>query len=81
MAAEKRMECVLLRGLFIVSGADTRIFAFTFYSGHAEDVAEQLDRGLLDFGICIEPANMSKYDLIKLPTTACGGKSGCCALY
>ncbi len=42
---------------------------FHFYSGHAEDVAERLDRGLLDFGICIEPANMSKYDLIKLPTT------------
>ncbi len=42
---------------------------FHFYSGHAEDVADRLDRGLLDFGICIEPANMSKYDLIKLPTT------------
>ena len=42
---------------------------FHFYSGHAEDVSDRLDRGLLDFGICIEPANMSKYDLIKLPTT------------
>ena len=42
---------------------------FHFYSGHAEEVTERLDRGLLDFGICIEPANMSKYDLIKLPTT------------
>lgn len=42
---------------------------FHFFSGHAEEVTERLDRGLLDFGICIEPANMSKYDLIKLPTT------------
>ena len=42
---------------------------FHLYSGHAEDVSDKLDRGLLDFGICIEPANMSKYDLIKLPTT------------
>lgn len=42
---------------------------FHLYSGHAEDVSDRLDRGLLDFGICIEPANMSKYDLIKLPTT------------
>lgn len=42
---------------------------FHFYSGHAEDVSDRLDRGLLDFGVCIEPANMSKYDLIKLPTT------------
>ncbi len=42
---------------------------FHFFSGHAEEVTERLDRGLLDFGICIEPADMSKYDLIKLPTT------------
>lgn len=45
------------------------LIKFHFYSGHAEDVSDRLDRGLLDFGICIEPANMSKYDFIKLPTT------------
>ncbi|MCQ2465632.1 MAG: LysR family transcriptional regulator [Oscillospiraceae bacterium] len=46
---------------------------FHFYSGHAEEVSEKLDKGLLDFGICIEPANMSKYELLKLPTTDCWG--------
>lgn len=40
---------------------------FHFFSGHAEDVMERLDRGLLDFGIFIEPANLSKYDYIRLP--------------
>lgn len=45
------------------------LIKFHFYSGHAEDVSDRLDRGLLDFGICIEPANMSKYNFIKLPTT------------
>lgn len=39
------------------------------FSGHAEDIAEKLDRGLLDFGIFIEPADMTKYDYIRLKTT------------
>lgn len=40
---------------------------FRIYSGNAEEVTERLDRGLLDFGIFLEPANMSKYDFMKLP--------------
>lgn len=42
---------------------------FHLHSGNADDVTERLDRGLLDFGIFIEPADMRKYDFIKLPTT------------
>ena len=30
---------------------------------------ERLDKGLLDFGILIEPADMKKYDYIRLPAT------------
>ena len=41
---------------------------FHLYSGNAEDVGDRLDKGLLDFGVLIEPANMTKYDFIKLPT-------------
>lgn len=40
---------------------------FHLFSGNAEDVSERLDRGLLDFGILIEPADIKKYDFIKLP--------------
>ena len=40
---------------------------FHLFSGNAEDVTERLDRGLLDFGILIEPADIKKYDFIKLP--------------
>lgn len=43
--------------------------AYHLFSGNAEDVAERLDRGLVDFGILIEPANLTKYDFIKLPMT------------
>ena len=43
--------------------------SFHLFSGNAEDVAERLDRGLVDFGIFVEPADLSKYDFIKLPVT------------
>lgn len=38
-------------------------------SGHAEDTAERIDNGIFDFGIFIEPADMSKYDFLRLPYT------------
>ena len=37
------------------------------YSGNAEDVMERLDKGILDFGILIQPVDISKYDSITLP--------------
>ena len=40
---------------------------FHIYSGNAEDVMNKLDNGLLDFGILMEPTNMSKYDFLRLP--------------
>lgn len=40
---------------------------FHIYSGNEEDVTERLDRGLLDFGVLIQPADLSKYHYIDLP--------------
>ena len=42
---------------------------YHLHSGNAEEVGEQLDRGLLDFGVMVEPANLRKYDHIRLPST------------
>ena len=42
---------------------------YHLYSGNADDVTERLDKGLLDFGVLIVPANMKKYDYIRLPAT------------
>jgi len=42
---------------------------FHLYSGNANDVTERLDRGLLDFGILIEPVDLKKFDFQKLPAT------------
>ena len=40
---------------------------FHIYSGNAEDVTEKLEKGLLDFGLLIQPINLSKYDYISMP--------------
>lgn len=40
---------------------------FHLYSGNSEDVMERLDKGLLDFGLFIEPYNVTKYNYLRLP--------------
>ncbi|MCM3110709.1 LysR family transcriptional regulator [Lederbergia lenta] len=40
---------------------------YHLYSGNEEDVTERLDKGLLDFSILIEPADLSKYNYINIP--------------
>lgn len=42
---------------------------YHLYSGDGDDVREKLDKGLLDFGILVEPADVTKYELIRLPST------------
>ncbi len=41
--------------------------SFHLYSGNADDVTERLDKGLLDFGLLIQPADLSKYNYLNLP--------------
>lgn len=40
---------------------------YHLYSGNEEDVTDRLDRGLLDFGILIQPADLSRYNYINIP--------------
>lgn len=40
---------------------------YHLYSGNSEDVTERLDKGLLDFGILIQPADISRYDYLNIP--------------
>jgi DNA-binding transcriptional LysR family regulator len=42
---------------------------YHIFSGNADDITERLDKGILDFGILIEPADIKKYDYIRLPAT------------
>ncbi|MDE6691298.1 MAG: LysR family transcriptional regulator, partial [Clostridia bacterium] len=42
---------------------------FHLFSGDSGTVSERLDKGLIDFGIFIEPFDLSKYDYMRLPLT------------
>ena len=39
---------------------------YHLFSGNADDVTEKLDRKLIDFGLLIQPADLSKYDHLTL---------------
>ena len=45
------------------------LIRYHLFSGNADDVAERLDKGLLDFGLFIEPAGMERYNYFRLPVT------------
>lgn len=40
---------------------------YHIYSGDAEHIVERLDKGLIDFGLLVEPVDIAKYDYIRLP--------------
>ncbi len=40
---------------------------YDIFSGSTIEVTEQLNKGLLDFGVLVAPVDLSKYDYIKLP--------------
>lgn len=40
---------------------------YHIYSGDAERVMERLDKGLIDFGLLVGSADITKYDYLKLP--------------
>lgn len=42
---------------------------FDFFSGDTDAVCEKLDKGLVDFGVLIEPSSPEKYNSMRLPLT------------
>lgn len=42
---------------------------FDFFSGDTDAVCEKLDKGLIDFGVLIEPSTPEKYNSVRLPLT------------
>lgn len=49
--------------------ADYPQIHYHLLSGYSYDIIEYLDKGLLDFGVLIEPVDLTKYDHIRLPLT------------
>ena len=46
---------------------DHPLIHYHIYSGDEERVIEKLDKGLIDFGLLVNPANISNYNYIHLP--------------
>ena len=46
---------------------------YHLFSGNAADVMERLDKGFLDFGIIIQPADLTKYDCLHIPAAETWG--------
>ncbi len=44
------------------------LIRYHIYSGDEERVIEKLEKGLIDFGLLVNPADISNYDYIHLPT-------------
>lgn len=40
---------------------------FDLYSGNADNIKERIDRGLLDFGLLLEPVDITKYHFARTP--------------
>ncbi|MCM1055716.1 MAG: LysR family transcriptional regulator [Bacteroides sp.] len=40
---------------------------YSIFSGDAAHITERLDRGLIDFGLLVEPVDLKKYDYVELP--------------
>ena len=56
---------------------DYPLMRFHLFSGNAIDITERLDRGLLDFGVLVNPSSMIGYDFIRLPCFDKGGLLMC----
>lgn len=46
---------------------DHPLIRYHIYSGDAEHIIDRLDKGLIDFGLLVEPVDIAKYDYIRLP--------------
>ena len=46
---------------------------FHFSGGDSMDVIELLDKGVLDFGVLLDPANLTEYEHLRIPAKEIGG--------
>ncbi len=57
----------LVLGVFAELHRDHPSVQIELYTGNADAVEERLERGLLDFGLLIEPVNLEKYEWLHMP--------------
>lgn len=73
IAGEVYIGCAETKAMQILAGIARKLqkkhsdIRYHLFSAKADDVIERLDRGLLDFGLLIEPDGIRKYDFLELP--------------
>ena len=43
------------------------LVSFSIYSGNSDNIKERIERGILDFGLLLEPVETRKYEFIRFP--------------
>ena len=71
--AETESSIELISKIIKETQKDYPNIMYHIYSGIYGDVIERLDKGLLDFGILIESADLSLYDYVDIPTSEVWG--------
>ncbi|MDR2008510.1 MAG: LysR family transcriptional regulator [Alphaproteobacteria bacterium] len=73
ISGEIHIGCAETRGINFIAKIIAKMqkdypqVCFRFFSGNAEEVADKLNKGLLDFGIIVGNADISKYECLNLP--------------
>ena len=56
-----------LAGLLADFQTDHPNIRYELYSGNADGIKERIEQGLLDMGLLIEPVDVGKYEILRLP--------------
>lgn len=61
----KNMHC--LAGWMASFGEQYADVTFDIFTGIADDIKERIENGILDFGLMLEPVEISKYSFVRMP--------------
>ncbi len=65
-AAETHAMRLLADAMLLLRESHSQI-QYNIFSGSTIEVTEQLNKGLLDFGVLVEPVDLQNYDYLRLP--------------
>ena len=57
----------LLADIIAAFAGEHPLVTFTLFTGVADQVTERIDRGLLDFGLLLEPVDVARYEFAPVP--------------
>lgn len=57
----------LLSEIMSLFSKQNPMVTFKLYSGNADSIKEQLEKGILDIGLLLEPVDISRYEFVRIP--------------